>query len=92
MVVLSTDGRFSLYDVDRLETDDFLTTLKPDKTVKLKDRLTAVTISDFSVFNKKENKLLKKKPLLGKRSKPDSEKYLNPEEAARLDSSDDEDD
>lgn len=84
--MLSTDGRFSFYDVDRLlETDDPLTSLKPDKTVKLKDRLTAVTISDFSVFNKKENKMLKKKPLLGKRRKPETQKELDPD-VARLDS------
>jgi hypothetical protein len=53
-VLLSTDGRFALYDIDRLlSVEEDLVELKADKVIKLKDRLTTVTISDLSVFNKK---------------------------------------
>jgi hypothetical protein len=67
--VLSTDSRCGIFDVEALlnVTED-LNEFKPNRTIKLKDRLTSMAISDFS-SNEHSSKMLGKK-----RRKPSEEK------------------
>jgi protein MAK11 len=71
LVALSTDGRFGIWDAARLlsSEEDLLVSLKADKIIKVKDKLTCVAISDFSVKTKGKGE----KVTLGKREREQSE-------------------
>lgn len=57
LVVLSTDGRLAIYDIKTLEAvEDDLSEIKANRTIKLKDRLTALSILDMSTIQSKLGK------------------------------------